>query len=541
MKAFVRTARADASWAAFLAFAFCAGFSMPAARVAMAVCLVFTMLDAARRRMIRFTAPTAGWLVYLALAFAVSAAAAALDWDPLLRPGRGVAKLTKLLWFAAIPLAVVQVDSRARLLSALRALVLGAAVTAFCVVAFHPAMAWLQVSFPTSWQMLAWKADPASSSLTGLQTGLYRAVESLGLLDAVVRWIELPWHPRTYGEAVVKIGSMADAQRLMVALPAAICLAAESLRERPRARRFAPFALLLLVAVGLLLVFKRGPVLAGVGVSFLLLLSRLRWWKGALVLAALAAAAAAMPHVRERFAELPSELSLERGGRALMWTRIVPELHREHPWGIGFRALTSEKMVQCEIRARIGDDRAAVEAAIEAARSAPPAERRPNDVIAYSHRLWRIQRWEWFDALATELARLRPAPDSPEAAELAEAREYLARLERVGVTDRHLELDRNHVHSTPLQAFVDFGWAGLLAWALWMGLALRATGALALRSRRPAPGSALPETLCFAAPLAMLGALVLFGLVEYNLADAAVVPLYALAMGLSGPSLRRSE
>ena len=541
MKTFVRTARADPSWAAFLAFAFFAGFSMPAARIAMAVCLVFTLLDAPRRRLLRFTPPTAGWLLYLALALAVSAAAAAADWDPLLRPGRGLAKLTKLLWFAAIPLAVVQVDSRARLLSALRALVLGAAVTAACTVLVQPLLAWFQISFPTSYQKLAWKTDPASSSLTGLQVGLYRTVDSLGLLDAVVRWIELPWHARTYGEAVVKIGSMADAQRLMVALPAALCLAAESLRERPRPRRFVPFALLLLVAVGLLLVFKRGPVLAGVGVSFLLLLSRLRWWKGALVLAALAAAAAAMPHVRGRFAELPSEFSLERGGRALMWTRIVPELHREHPWGVGFRALTSEKMVQCEIRARLEEDRVRFEARRERILAQPEAERSRQALAAFSQRLYRINRWKWTDARATELARARPAPGTPEAEELSRLRRDLAHWERGGVTERRLELNRNHVHSTPLQAFVDFGWAGLLAWALWMALALRATGALALRSRRPAPGAALPETLCFAAPFAMLAALVLFGLVEYNLADAAVVPLYALAMGLSGPSLLRSE
>ena len=541
MKAFVRTARADPSWAAFLAFAFFAGFSMPAARIAVAVCLVFTLLDAARRRLLRFTAPTAGWLLYLAVALAVSAAAAALDWDPLLRPGRGLAKLTKLLWFAAIPLAVVQVDSRARLLSSLRALVLGAGVTAFCAVALHPLMAWFQISFPTSWQMLAWKTDPSVSSLTGLQVGLYRTAESLGLLDAVVRWIELPWHARTYGEAVVKLGSMADAQRLMVALPAALCLAAESLRERPRARRFAPFALLLLVAVGLLLVFKRGPVLAGVGVSFLLLLSRLRWWKGALVVAALAAAAAAMPHVRERLADLPSEFSLERGGRALMWTRIVPELHREHPWGVGFRALTSEKMLQCEIRSRLDADLAANRARIERVLARPESPGRTRILAGLSQRGFRLERWRWTDARATELARRRPASGTPEAAELDRLRRDMAHWERGVLTDRHLELNRNHVHSTPLQAFVDFGWAGLAAWAVWMALALRTTGLLAMRSRRPAPDSALPETLCFAAPFAMLGALVLFGLVEYNLADAAVVPLYALAMGLSGPSLRRSE
>ena len=541
MKTFFRTARADPSWAAFLAFAFFAGLSMPLARVAMAACLLFTLLDAPRRRQMRFTAPTAGWLLYLALAVGVTAAAAATAWDPLLRPGRGLAKLPKLLWYAAIPLAVVQVDSRARLLAALRALVLGCAATALCAILLHPAMAWFQVSFPTAWQMVAWEADPAASSISSLQASLYRTVDSLGLLGPVVRWIETPWRAQTYGIAVVKLGTMADAQRLMVALPASICLAAESLRQRPRANRFLPLALPPLLALGLLLVFKRGPVLAGFGVSFLLLLSRLRWWKGVLALALLVAAGTAMPHVRGRFAELPSEFTLERGGRSLMWMRIVPELHREHPWGVGFRALTSEKMLQCEARARIDEDIASVEAAIEKAGAKPASRRRDVELKALSHRLWRIHRWRWADDRATELARLRPAPGTPEADELARAHADMARHERAGAVERHLEQERNHVHSTPLQAFVDFGWAGLAVWAVWMALAFRSTGALAARSRRPAPGSALPDTLCFAAPLAMLASLVLFGLVEYNLADAAVVPLYSLAMGLSGPSLRRSE
>ncbi|MBR1608302.1 MAG: hypothetical protein IJ678_01645, partial [Kiritimatiellae bacterium] len=59
------------------------------------------------------------------------------------------------------------------------------------------------------------------------------------------------------------------------------------------------------------------------------------------------------------------------------------------------------------------------------------------------------------------------------------------------------------------------------------------------RSRWPEPGSSLPETACFAVPLAMLSTLVAYALVEYNLADPAVVPLYCLAMGPAGPSLLR--
>ena len=41
--------------------------------------------------------------------------------------------------------------------------------------------------------------------------------------------------------------------------------------------------------------------------------------------------------------------------------------------------------------------------------------------------------------------------------------------------------------------------------------------------------------------LAMLASLVLYGLMEYNLADAEVVLLYGFVMGLTGPSLLRSD
>ena len=540
---FVQTVRSDPSWAAFLAFAFAAGVSMPLARAALAACLVLTLFDRARRRTMRFTAPTAGWLLYLALAVAVSAALAAANWDPLIQPGRGLGKIDKLLWFFAIPLGVVQVDSRARLLSVLRAFVGGCAVTALCLVCLHPLLAWFQISFPTSYQMVARELDPAASTVAPLPAFFYRALDGLGLLGAVTRWIETPWRAQTYAQAIVKLGSMQDAQRLMVALPAAFCLAAESLRDRSRPRRAAPFLVLALVAAGLLLAFKRGPVLAGFAVSFLLLLSRLRWWKAALLVAALAAAGAAMPHVRGRFAELPSEFRLAKGGRALMWTRIVPELHAEHPWGVGFRSLTSAKMMRAELRAAVEAEKPGVKARIDALSSAPGdrTEHERNQIIALSWRLWRMERWPALERDICALQRLRPDPASPDGTKLAELLRVREKWERYGVADRHLEMDRNHVHSTPLQAFVDFGWAGLAVWALWMFFGFRATWALARRSRRPAADSAAPETLCFAAPLAMFGALVLFGLVEYNLADAAAVLLYGLALGLTGPSLLRSE
>ena len=125
-----------------------------------------------------------------------------------------------------------------------------------------------------------------------------------------------------------------------------------------------------------------------------------------------------------------------------MWTRIVPAVHEEHPYGIGFRALTNEKMRQ----------------------HGKNAERR-----------------------------------------------------------------QNHVHSTPLQSFVDFGWLGVAVYLFWMGTALAAAIKSLLVTRLNGESRRAVRYV----PLAMLAALILYGLIEYNLADAEIVILYSLAMGMS--------
>ena len=467
MKSFFRhlysKVKADPSWSFFLAFAFLSAVSLPLARTAMVLSLVFTLASPGRRRSVRITSPTLGWLVYLALAAAVTAAMWALDPEPgLLEPARGFRKLDKLLWYAAIPLAVAQVDSRPRLVATLRALVWGGALAAAGVILLNPILAWIQLSLPSDVDLAAGTAAPAAE-------WLHRAAKALGKLDDLRRWVLSCGQPQTFQGALIKVGTMQTAQRLMVAVPAALCLLLEAFREPSRGRRLGAALLLLLCAAGLVLTYKRGPFLACAAVSFAILLSRLSVWRAILVAALLAAAfggvAAAVPPVRERFAQLPEELAVRKGGRTAMWKVIVPELHREHPWGVGFRALTWKK-------------------------------------IHYG----------------------MPDLDA-------------ARDRRVRQVNRRIELNQNHMHSVPMQSFVDFGYAGLLAWLFWMMLGFRATSRLARLSRRPAPGSSLPETACFAAPLAMFAALFLYGLVEYNLADSEVVLLYALAMGLTGPSL----
>ena len=127
-----------------------------------------------------------------------------------------------------------------------------------------------------------------------------------------------------------------------------------------------------------------------------------------------------------------------------MWRVIVPELRREKPHGIGFRALTYQKMVEIDRRVSGGEVR--------------------------------------------------------------------------------VEVGRTHVHSTPLEALVDFGPPGLAVLAAWFLAAL----VFAFRAARS--GASGPAAL--AAP-AFLSALMLYSLVEYNLADSEIVLLYALGFGLA--------
>ncbi|MBR1608377.1 MAG: hypothetical protein IJ678_02040, partial [Kiritimatiellae bacterium] len=85
--------RADPSWAFFLAFAFVAPLAAYPARAAMALSLLAALFDRRRRRAARFTAPCAGWLVFLALAAAVTVTACFTLEDPLLQPRHGLHRL----------------------------------------------------------------------------------------------------------------------------------------------------------------------------------------------------------------------------------------------------------------------------------------------------------------------------------------------------------------------------------------------------------------------------------------------------------------
>lgn len=432
MQPFLNTFRKDPAWCSFLAFAFLSMVSMPLARIAMVVSLAFAALGADRKSRFSLSAPALGWMCYFLLALAVSSVAAACLDDALLTPAKGLGKTPKLLWFAAIILTTSLVSSKERFSQAVKALCLGGAAFAAYILVSSPCIAYLQVAYPVPCEL---GARPAG--LAGILHGIFSA---LGLhewlADALQSETWAPWggRPPSFHYAISSLGTMNDAQRLMVALIGLVSVASAK-ESGNRRKRMLHAAATALVAMALTVTCKRGPLIIGLAVSGFILARRHSLWKTLLFALLAASMALCVPTLRIRLAQMPKELSPESGGRVLMWTRIVPQIHREHPWGIGFRSLTPKKMRSI---------------------------------------------------------------------------------------DRRVEPNRNHVHNTALQAFVDFGYPGVAAWLLWMALSLFPAMELARKL-------ALPEA---AFPLCALAALFAFSFLEYNIADASVVIIYSVAMGL---------
>lgn len=435
--AFIKT---DPSYAFFCSFVFTSMLSQPLARVFLVASLIALICSKESRKRFHFSSPAVGWLTYFAIAVVITCAMAVVNssWgvqhhlisavDGDIESAKGCGKLTKLLWYLAIPLSVANLNTPKRFRTSLLLLIAGGACLAAIVIFIHPVIAWLQVNF---------------------HSGI-KAVDKM--LNSTV-WKDFGGRPPSYHYAFISLSSMHNAQHLMVALVAAVSLLLCDFEFLDRGRRRKGAVITAAIAVALVLTCKRGPLFIGVLVSIVPLFLYVRWWKALLVVASMVALAFALPNSRARIMDLPSELNEYRtlvpagkghkdilvGGRRLMWNKVVPAVHKEHPYGIGFRALTSRKMQKI---------------------------------------------------------------------------------------DKHIEKNRTHVHSVPLQAFVDFGYVGVVAWMLWFGLSFLS----GVRTHREivSCGEHLPAV----APVAMLASLFLFGFVEYNIADAAVVLTLSIVMGM---------
>ncbi|MGI6494710.1 MAG: O-antigen ligase family protein [Kiritimatiellia bacterium] len=152
-------------------------------------------------------------------------------------------------------------------------------------------------------------------------------------------------------------GELGDSQRLMAGLVGAVAIVLS--RDKTAGGHWAfrlrfpvggPVALRVwpilagLTSLALLLTFKRSSWLAALAVLVFLCFRRIPWKKGLLGLVALAVVVAAIPATRVRMASLFDEFDPQNGGRVVMWTKVAPAVMREHPGGIGFRAMTPERM-----------------------------------------------------------------------------------------------------------------------------------------------------------------------------------------------------
>ena len=293
------------------------------------------------------------------------------------RPDLG--RITKLLWFVALPAAAWLLRDARAVRQLLWAFALGCGVLAvktLCAVPFG------------AWKLLRQAPDYAQNFL----------------------------------HALTLQGSMPDGQMLMLGLVATLGLLLIQRAARQPAGWVA--ALLLLQTAAFVLNLKRGSWVVALLLLVIFVLSKLTW-KHALLIVLVVAGALCLPPVRARLTTLQRDFDPEVGGRATMWLRIAPALIKAHPWGLGYRQLTNEKM-----------------------RAVAP----------------------------------------------------------------NVEADRDHLHNNVLTVLVETGWAGLAAYALWMGWALAA----AIRRLRHARAESEAAALAALVLLLMFVGLLLNGVVEYN-------------------------
>ena len=229
-----------------------------------------------RRTMPRL--PVLAWLAILFVAYALWTAARSPVAPGITREALAV------LWFMALPAAVLLVNSPARAAYIVKAFILGCCVRAGVVLIARPIAA---------------------------------ARDS-----------------RDFITAMIDRGSMTDGQMLMLGV---IATAAIILLRRRRCQPAGLWlAALVMEGAGLIVNLKRGSWFCAVIVLFFMFLMRGGWRYCAMTIL-VACAVLLLPPVRVRLAQLPHDMQYA-GGRTTMWFKIAPAMVRAHPvfgWGYG--------------------------------------------------------------------------------------------------------------------------------------------------------------------------------------------------------------
>ncbi len=207
-------------------------------------------------------------------------------------------RITKLLWFVALPAAAWLLRDERDLRALLWAFALGCAVLALRTLIMVP--------------LGAWK--------------LLRAA---------------PDYAQNFPHALTLQGSMPDGQMLMLGLVATLGLLL--IRRAERRPAGLVLALLLLQIAGFIMNLKRGSWIVALLLLVIFVLLKLSW-KHTLVIALVVIGALCLPPVRARLTTLERDFNPAVGGRATMWLHVAPALIKAHPWGLGYRQLTNEKM-----------------------------------------------------------------------------------------------------------------------------------------------------------------------------------------------------
>lgn len=207
-------------------------------------------------------------------------------------------RMTKLLWFVALPAAAWLLRDERSVRHLLWAFALGCSALAVKTLVMVPVGAWK----------------------------LLRVA---------------PEYAQNFPHALTLQGSMPDGQMLMLGLVATLGL----LLIQRAARQPVGFviALFLLQVAGFILNLKRGSWIVAVLLLVIFVLMKLTW-KHTLLIVLIIAGALCLPPVRVRLTTLERDFNPNIGGRATMWLCVAPALIKAHPWGIGYRQLTNEKM-----------------------------------------------------------------------------------------------------------------------------------------------------------------------------------------------------